>query len=263
MSVIHSGWKGISALGLVSLALAGCGAPPAPAASPNAPAASSAASSVPATSTEQKRLNEVGADLDRTADAIKRNDATGAKAAFKAYDDGWTGIEVYVKARSKDLYGQIEDVQGQIDKGLLETGSPSLQPLAPKITDIQQKFDQAMKLAQAKPEYSPVLDNLAMVRWVRGDVRNTIAAVKANDAAGAKTAYTKFGSDWSAVQDAVKASSPDTYQGVEDARSETVPLMAQPTPPADKLSPLLDQLLARVTNAVTVVNNQLPADTQY
>jgi|SRR5579884_88896 hypothetical protein len=249
------------ALALI-LVLAACGGSPVASPSPGAaaqPPASTAASAptkpgAPAAgSSEVQRLTRVGGFLTATIDALNKNDLAGARKAFADFDDGWSAIEVYVKARSEKLYRDIEDVQDKVDKQF-ESASPNPKDIVPQVQQIQASYNEAITLAQAGPAPNPVLGKLAGMREVRLPLRHAVAALKKNDVATAQREYAEFDKHWDDVEDYVKDKSRDMYREVEDRMSQvSAALLKQQSPSASQVLPLAEALLAKYNDALRLV----------
>lgn len=232
---------------LLSICLAACGS-----SGTAAPVSSSPRSS--GASSEVQRLQRVGAFLATTVDALKKNEIAAAKQSFSDFDDGWNAIEVYVKARSDSLYTKIEEVQGKVDKQLIEGSSPKADELVPQVQQIQSDYAEAVKLAQAGPALNPVLDQLEELRDVRIPLRHTVTALKKGDVATAKTEYKKFDDRWDDVETYVKDRSPDMYRDVEDRMSQVkIALLKADNPSASQAQPLADSLLTKYNEALALV----------
>ena len=243
--------------GILLLAACGSAAPASSQPAPSAPkpAGSSALAAKPPSSSEVQRLQRAGDPLNATVDSLKKSDVASAKRSFEEFDDGWNAIEVYVKARSEPLYRQIEDVQGKVDKQLLESASPKADEVLPLVQQVQTSYGEAIKLAQAGPAPNPVLNQLAELRDVRLPLRHTIAALKMADVATAKTEYKKFDDRWDDVESYVKDRSADMYRQVEDQMSQvSVALLKQQSPSASQVLPLAESLLAKYNDALKLVS---------
>src|SRR5215813_11101654 len=57
---------------------------------------------------EISSIRAVRSTLVDTITALQQRDVARARAAFADYDSGWNGIEVYINARSKDVYRLLE-----------------------------------------------------------------------------------------------------------------------------------------------------------
>ncbi len=85
---------------------------------------------------------------------------------------------------------------------------------------IQKGFNEAINLAKANPSYNPLLDEIADLRILRVNLRTTIANLKKNEVAGAKTAFKKFFEGWDSVEDLISTRDKTIYRDIEDSLSK-------------------------------------------
>jgi len=166
-------------------------------------------------SKEVARLKAVVPNITNTLAALKKGDVTAAKAALQAYSDAWNGIEVYVKTRSAQLYDQIE-VQNELKaNALFESDKPNSSEILPYVEGVQKGYTEAIKLAETGPAYNPILDEIADLRILRVNLRNTITALKTTDLETAKTAFKKFDDGWSDIEQIISSRDKTIYQEIE------------------------------------------------
>jgi tetratricopeptide (TPR) repeat protein len=243
------------ASGILTIAAVGaCGGTPVA-----APSGSAKASPVASAGRlEVERLQRVGADLNVSVEALNKNDVKAAQQAFAKFDDGWNSVEVYVKARSAQLYAQIEDAQGNVDKQLLESASPVASQVLPPAQQVQTSYAEAVKLSQSGAPLNPVLDQLAELREVRIALRKTIAALRKGDVAAAKASYKEFDSHWDDVENYVKDRSGELYRGIESDMAKVTDALLKPAAPnASEALPLAEALLNRYNEAVRLLSEGL------
>ena len=150
-----------------------------------------------------------------TITALQQRDVARARAAFADYDSGWNGVEVYVNARSKDMYRFLElEFQPRITKAL-----DKLNPdIAEVLTDVQAmlaKFDEAVSLLANAAPLNPLYDDVARLRIVRAHLREVTPALKAGNIAKARKSFEAFEDGWFNIEDFVRAQSLDAYVAIE------------------------------------------------
>ena len=173
---------------------------------------------VPAAAEERFEISSIKAirpTLVDTITALQQRDVARARAAFADYDSGWNGIEVYVNARSKDMYRLLElEFQPRITKAL-----DKLNPdIAEVLTDVQAmlaKFDEAVSLFANAAPLNPLYDDVARLRIVRAHLREVTPALKAGNIAKARKSFEAFEDGWFNIEDFVRAQSLDAYVAIE------------------------------------------------
>jgi hypothetical protein len=164
---------------------------------------------------EISSIKEIRPTLVDTITALQQRDVARARAAFADYDSGWNGIEVYVNARSKDMYRLLElEFQPRITKAL-----DKLNPdIAEVLTDVQAmlaKFDEAVSLFANAAPLNPLYDDVARLRIVRAHLREVTPALKAGKIAKARKSFEAFEDGWFNIEDFVRAQSLDAYVAIE------------------------------------------------
>ncbi|GEM_PF-3024365 len=260
----------IFALLVIAGIMAACSSPAAPAApAPAAPVAranspvSSPASTAQPTTKELQAILANGKRLLTTQEAVQKGDVTAARTSFKAFNDAWSSTEVYVKARSVDLYGGIEDVQKQVNRDLLDAERPALTVVTAELAQLRSRYDEAAKLSEMGRPLHPMLDDLAALRGERVHLRNAQAALRTKDVASANAAFALFESGWPAVTAVVRTNAGELETGIDEARKVISAGLSAPSPSADTLLPQVDAFIAKITEAVNKVNAALPTDARY
>lgn len=218
----------------------------------------SPATGAPGTLGERKDITLVKAvrpTLVNTLEAAQKGDMAGARKAFAAYDGAWNGIEVYINFRSAQLYGELEsDIQARLTK-LLDDPQSNPADVVSTAREMLAKYDEAIKMVEDSPAISPLFDDLAALRIVRGDtIRNVGPALKAGDVAAAKAYFTQFLSRWADIEDLVKAYSTDAYADTEAAMAKANTAFQKTTPEARELDALVAETLARYNFGVSLLN---------
>lgn len=193
--------------------------------------------------------------LVNTLDALKKGDVVGAKKALGEYDAAWNGIEVYVNFRSTKIYGELEtDIQARLTKLL---NDPQAKPadIIPVAEEMLAKYDEAIKMVEDSTAISPLFDDLAALRIVRGDtIRWVGPELKAGDVADAKSNFSMFMSRWADIEDTVKGYSVDAYADTEAAMAKANTAFQKQNPDAKELGPLVDDVVANYNFGVNLVN---------
>ncbi len=142
-------------LGLTTLALAACGDPTATTTTTAAtPARATVAATTSATTGADRTkkveaLKLLGTNLTATSEALKKNDLVAAKAAFTKFKAGWDDVEDSIKDKSADLYKDIEDNLGKLDRSLLRSDKPVVGEVQPAFDVLQEKYTTGIKMVEA------------------------------------------------------------------------------------------------------------------
>lgn len=221
------------------------------------PAASKApaAAPVPAGKQEITHVTAVRANLTNLNDALAKGDVPAAKAALKAYDSAWNGIEVYVSYRNAALYSELETVwQAKVTADLNAT-PPDLSDAREAGKTLLAKYDEAIKLVSTGAAISPLFDDVATLRILRADtIRDATPALKAGDLGTAKPLLTRFITKWSEVEDMVKDRSDAIYADIEAAMGKVNAAMQKGDAKAADVAPLVDTLSNRFNYAISLFN---------
>ena len=171
-----------------------------------------------ATGSERFEISSIKAVRPRlvnTIAALKKGDIAGANAAFDAYDSGWNGIEVYINARNRDLYGELERTyQAKIAEGL-NAPKPDTTALLAQAQAMLGKYDEAISLVAKAPPLNPLFDDVARLRIVRANLREVNPALKAGQVAKARQSFATFNDKWDSIEDLIKARSREAYDEIE------------------------------------------------
>lgn len=216
------------------------------------------AAKAPAVPGERKDIALVKAvrpTLVNTLEAAQKGDLAAARKAFAEYDAKWNGIEVYINFRSTKIYGELEtDIQAKLTK-LLDDPQSKSADITSTAQAMLAKYDEAIKLVEASPAISPLFDDLAAVRILRGDtIRKVGPALKSGDMATAKESFTLFRDKWADVEDLIKAYSTDAYADTEAAMAKATTAFQKDKPDARELDPLVAETVARYNFGVSLIN---------
>lgn len=221
------------------------------------PAASKApaAAPIPAGKQEITQVTAVRANLVNLNDALQKGDVAAAKAALKAYDSAWNGVEVYVSFRNANLYSEIETVwQAKVTTNLNAT-PPDLSDARENAKQLLAKYDEAIKLVTAGPALSPLFDDVATLRILRTNtLRDATPALKAGDLGIAKPLLTTFITKWSEVEDMVHDRSDTAYTDIEAAMAKVNAALQKSEAKAADVAPLVDTLSNRFNYAISLFN---------
>jgi hypothetical protein len=211
----------------------------------------------PATAGQKTRevelVKAVKPNADRLVEALRKNDLTGARAAYEAYDAGWNGIEVYTNVRDRKLYNDIEvEIQAKIGDALASP-QPNLAGLVPQAEAMARKYNEVIALSEKGPPLSPLFDDLATLRIVRADLRIVTAALNAGDAGKARTSFANFKKGYPNAQPLIKTRSETAEQEVSAALN-AADAKIQQSNAADELKPLVATLTERYNFGVNLLN---------
>ncbi len=206
------------------------------------------------TSKEYTLMKAVVPNITATLDALKKGDIAGAKKSFAEYSNAWNGIEVYVNARSKQLYDTIE-VQNEFKANdLFDKAGSKAEEIIPFVEGVQKGYNEALKLAETGPDYDAVLDEIADIRIVRLDLRNSIAALTTGDIATGKAAFTKFDEGWDRIEGSIKPRSKELYKATEKELGNVGQLFKVEKPVAADLLVAENNLLTTYNRSLTMLN---------
>lgn len=218
-----------------------------------------AATPGPAETREVRALREARVPLDKAVEAAGKNDWATAKAAFFDYTEAWNGMEQYVRVRSLELYHAIEDPFGDITSRL-EGATPPAAEVNQLLKAQQDNYAKAQQLAQAGPAPQTVVDQVFDLRNLRLQLRATQRALRANNVQAAQDSYRKFEAGWDSVEDYIRDKSRDLYRDIETSMGDVnAALLRASSPEAAQVTPLLDTLLMRYSQGLSLVAAGLPA----
>lgn len=261
----------VSSLAGTLLAAACSPAAPAPAAqapaaaAPTTAPAASAAPPAPALATNEQTGLQIGGQLLASLnDAVGKSDFTAAKTTLTAFNTNWSGAEVWVKIRNKEIYENIEVVQKDLNREVLDADKPNAAAIKPLLETLKTKWDAAAKeQATGAKKVDPGVDALAIARWGRADLRNVSAALKKNDVPGAKASFDRFTKGWAGAEAAAKKAAPEPTNAVIEQSKAIGAALNAGSPNAADLAKQNDDLIAKLTESINAINAALPADSRY
>ena len=250
----------VSSLSAV-VVLGGCGGSSESSVRQGTPAAGTAAVVRPAgtgtattTTTEAELVKAVRPRAAALVEAIKGGNLTTARTAYTAYDAGWNGVEVYVNVRSRQLYADLEtDLQTKLEEGL-DAPQPNFPELTRTAEALLRKYDEAIALVTAGPPLHPLFDDVAAVRIVRADLRQTGPALKAGDLATARRTFQDFRRGWPGVEGLLKERSADAHSQITTALGQADSTFAAPTATPATLTVPVERLLDRYNYGLRLLN---------
>jgi len=208
---------------------------------------------VPAADEERFEISSIKAirpTLVDTITALQQRDLARAKAAFADYDSGWNGIEVYVNARSKDLYRVLElEFQPRITKAL-DGPNPDLPEVLADVQAMLVKFDEAINMFASAAPLNPLYDDVARLRIVRAHLREVNPALKAGNLTKARKSFEAFEDGWFNIEDFVRAHSLDAYVAIETGMVQIEQALLTPDQPD---MPAVTSLVRGVMNQYNAV----------
>ena len=184
-----------------------------------------------------------------TIAALQQRDVARARAAFADYDSGWNGIEVYINARSKDVYRLLElEFQPRIIKAL-DKPDPDISEVLTDVQAMLVKFDEAVSMFAREAPLNPLYDDVARLRIVRAHLREVTPALKAGNLAKARKSFD--------IEDFVRAQSLDAYVAIESGmvQIEQALLMAD-QPDVAAVTGLVGGVMNQYNAVVTEVQKQ-------
>jgi len=220
------------------------------------PAASKAATAPVAPGKQEiAGVTAVRANLVNLVDALQKGDVAAAKAALKAYNTAWNGVEVYVSFRNPQMYADIETVWEAKVTTELGATPPDLSDARADSKTLLAKYDEAIKLVSTGPAISPLFDDVAALRILRTNtIRDATPALKVGDFATAKPLLSTFITKWSEVEDMVHDRSADIYAEIEGAMGKVNAAIQKSDAKAADVAPLVDTLSNRFNYAISLFN---------
>ncbi len=177
--------------------------------------------------------------LDTALARLAAGDAAGARAAYQAFDDGWSTVEDDVRAQSPALYQEIEEA--------MEAAAATLraEPLdGARAQAALRRLRAALLtgpavLAPAAPVAEPAFLAAAVAH-----LDQALARLDAGDPDGALGAVAAFRRDWPQVEGLVKARSRTVYTATETQMATVTAQLTQRPPDLAGARRTLQQLRA-------------------
>jgi hypothetical protein len=216
-------------------------------------ALASAAQASAADRFEVSSIKALRPSITATLTALQKKDLAGARAAFRRYDNGWLGIEVYINTRSKDLYNALElTLQAKVDKDLASP-MPDLAATAADTQALLAKYDEAVATVAAAQPLAPIYDDIARLRIERSNLRDVVPLLKEGDVAAARKAYAQFDDNWDPIEDLIKARSIDAYTTIERDMIQIEQALMPDKPDMDKVQALITEINMQYNGALQMI----------
>jgi hypothetical protein len=184
---------------------------------------------------EISALKAVRPSLARTVAALQSGDIAAAKSALEDYDTGRRGIEVYLNARDKNLYRDLEsDLRVKIGTGL-KSPKPDLAVLTADARKMLAKYDEFIAVAAKAPPLNPLYDDVARLRIFRAILREVDIAIRAHDFAKARVELMAFSEKLDSVKGILKVRSPEALDAVTNGIAQLRTELKSPKPDAPKM----------------------------
>ena len=204
---------------------------------------------------EVSSIKAVRPTLVKTIAALEKKDARAAKAAFDDYDSGWNGIEVYINARSTDMYNELEkNYQVRIGDGL-KAPSPDVAKLLPDAKAMLAKYDEMIAMVEKGAPLNRLYDDVARLRIVRAHLREVNPALKAGDIAKARKSFGAFNDEWDNIENLIKERSSDAYVAIESGMIKIEQALKPKDPDVDAVTTLANDVMTKYNAVLALVAN--------
>ncbi|MFN8484012.1 MAG: FTR1 family protein [Anaerolineae bacterium] len=214
------------------------------AALPAAAAASSVAPNAnPNAVTGMVALND---HVEKALDSLADGNRAAAMAEFRAFTDGWAGVEDGVRLTSKAGYLAIEDAMGDARAAFAtEPFDAARVKAALQALEAQNEAFIGGRTSGAATA-APVVGSEDGVAALVATLDGAIAEARGGDAAGAAAAMAEFKRAWPAVETSVAARSPDVYASTENAMAQAVGLLASSPPSTNEALSVMESMRAEL-----------------
>lgn len=191
---------------------------------------------------EVSNLKAIRPPLEKTLAALKKGDIAGARTALEAYGGAWLGVEVYINRRYIDVYNELEHgYEERINKGLNEA-SPNIAALTMEAQAMLARFDATIALIEKAPPLSPLYDDVARMRIVRGPLRPVVPALKAGNVAKARESFDAFHHAWEPIEPLVEKRSHDSFEAIENGVHQILAVFSQDKPNIEQLTKMVSDM---------------------
>jgi tetratricopeptide (TPR) repeat protein len=208
---------------------------------------------------EVSSIKSVRPTLVNTINALQKKDVAAAKAAFEAYDSGWNGIEVYINARNKNMYDELEhNYQSRIAEGL-SGSNPNTEALLADAKAMLAKYDEAVSMVEKAPPLNPLFDDVARLRIVRAHLREVNPALKAGNIAKARKSFAAFNDHWDSIEDLIKARSREAYDAIEKGMIQAERALMPNKPNVDEATALVTGVMDKYNAVVAEITRDARA----
>jgi tetratricopeptide (TPR) repeat protein len=208
---------------------------------------------------EVSSIKSVRPTLVNTINALQKKDVAAAKAAFEAYDSGWNGIEVYINARNKNMYDELEhNYQSRIAEGL-NGSNPNTDALLADAKAMLAKYDEAVSMVEKAAPLNPLFDDVARLRIVRAHLREVNPALKAGNIAKARKSFAAFNDHWDSIEDLIKARSREAYDAIEKGMIQAERALMPNKPNVDEATALVTGVMDKYNAVVAEITRDARA----
>ena len=208
---------------------------------------------------EVSSIKSVRPTLVNTINALQKKDVAAAKAAFEAYDSGWNGIEVYINARNKNTYDELEhNYQSRIAEGL-NGPHPNTDALLADAKAMLAKYDEAVSMVEKAAPLNPLFDDVARLRIVRAHLREVNPALKAGNIAKARKSFAAFNDHWDSIEDLIKARSREAYDAIEKGMIQVERALMPNKPNVDEATALVTGVMDKYNAVVAEITRDARA----
>jgi tetratricopeptide (TPR) repeat protein len=208
---------------------------------------------------EVSSIKSVRPTLVNTINALQKKDVAAAKAAFEAYDSGWNGIEVYINARNKNMYDELEhNYQSRIAEGL-NGSNPNTDALLADAKAMLAKYDEAVSMVEKAAPLNPLFDDVARLRIVRAHLREVNPALKAGNIAKARKSFAAFNDHWDSIEDLIKARSREAYDAIEKGMIQVERALMPNKPNVDEANALVTGVMDKYNAVVAEITRDARA----
>lgn len=193
-----------------------------------APASNAGASASPNATASMVALND---HIEKALDSLSEGNRAAAQAEFRAFTEGWVGIEDGVRAASKTGYLAIEDAMGDARAAFATDpfDTAKVKAALQALEAQNEAFIGGRTAASATA--APVVGAEDGVAALVASLDTAIAEARDGDAAAAASALAQFKRAWPAVETSVAARSPEVYAATENAMAQAAGLL-ESSPPA-------------------------------
>ncbi len=205
---------------------------------------------------EISTFKSVRPSLARLVAALQKGDIPGAKAALADYETGRRGIEVYLVARDRSMYTELESNLRVKVTTELNAPKPDLPVLTTDARRLLAKFDEAIAMVQKGAPLDPLYDDVARLRIFRASLRLVDIALRAGDFAAARTGTVAFAAKLDSVKGILKDRSPEALDAVNQGIVQLQTELKAPKPDANKSMKFIAGMMAKYNTVL----NQLTAE---
>lgn len=166
--------------------------------------------------------------LDTALARLAAGDAAGARAAYQAFDDGWSTVEDDVRAQSPALYQEIEEAM-EAAAATLRAEPLDVARAQAALRRLRAASDALLTRPAIPAPAAPVAEPASLAAAV-AHLDQALARLDAADPDGALAAVAAFRRDWPQVEGLVKARSRTVYTATETHMATVTAQLTQRPP---------------------------------